>query len=107
MPVFPVVGAVAYTELAFDVTVAHHHVKLFVDFQKEVIITAIKLHRLSKEEKKIIEEPKDEDIQPSSPAEENKTEEPASPKQEPTIETEKEIKEIEVVDEPKAIEHKK
>ena len=73
----------------------------------QVIITAIKLHRLSKEEKKIIEEPKDEDIQSSSPAEENKAEEPASPKQEPTIETEKEIKEIEVVDEPKAIEHKK
>ena len=42
MSIFPVVGAVAHTELAFDVTVAHHHVKLFVDFQEEVIITAIK-----------------------------------------------------------------
>ena len=72
----------------------------------QVIITAIKLHRLSKEEKKIIEEPKDEDIQTSSPVEETKAEEPASPKQEPTIEAKKEIKEIEVMDEPKAIEHK-
>ena len=51
---------------------------------------------------------KKEEKKPQQPApEENKAEEPASPKQEPTIETEKEIKEIEVVDEPKAIEHKK
>lgn len=73
----------------------------------QVIITAIKLHRLSKEEKKVIEEPKEEPASEPAKTEEKKPAEQAEQKAEPVIDAKEDVKEIEVVDEPKAIEHKK